>query len=156
MSSKEESQARLRAAYAEALTTLRLGRAATAERQLRAIQAAAPGDVKSLRLLGVALLDQGKTSAALQTLERVLLAQPEFADARVDLARTYRCAGEFAPARAQVRRVLEAVGHGPAHVFGSSGGAVTGLALVSRFPGHVATLARTAESDETGACNDPR
>jgi tetratricopeptide (TPR) repeat protein len=111
MSSQEESQARLRAAYAEALTTLRLGRAATAERQLRAIQAAAPGDVKSLRLLGVALLDQGKTPAALQTLEHVLLAQPEFADARVDLARTYRRAGQLAPARAQVRRVLEADPH---------------------------------------------
>jgi clorobiocin biosynthesis protein CloN7 len=39
-----------------------------------------------------------------------------------------------------VRRVLEAVGQGPAQVFGSSGGAVTGLALVSRFPGHVTTL----------------
>jgi clorobiocin biosynthesis protein CloN7 len=39
-----------------------------------------------------------------------------------------------------VRRVLEAVGDGPAHVFGSSGGAVTGLALAARFPGHVRTL----------------
>jgi clorobiocin/coumermycin A biosynthesis protein CloN7/CouN7 len=39
-----------------------------------------------------------------------------------------------------VRRVLEAVGQGPAHVFGSSGGAVTGLALVALFPEHVATL----------------
>jgi clorobiocin biosynthesis protein CloN7 len=39
-----------------------------------------------------------------------------------------------------VRRVLEAVGNGPAHVFGSSGGAVTGLALVARHPGHVRTL----------------
>lgn len=40
-----------------------------------------------------------------------------------------------------VRRVLEAaVGADPAHVFGSSGGAVTGLALVARFPGHVETL----------------
>jgi pimeloyl-ACP methyl ester carboxylesterase len=39
-----------------------------------------------------------------------------------------------------VRRVLEAVGGGPAHVFGSSGGAVTGLALVARHPGHVQTL----------------
>ena len=111
MSSKEESQARLRAAYAEALTTLRLGRAATAERQLRAIQAAAPGDIKSLRLLGVALLDQDKTSAALETLERVMLAEPEFADARVDLARTYRRAGQLQLARAQVRRVLEAHPH---------------------------------------------
>ncbi len=39
-----------------------------------------------------------------------------------------------------VRRVLEAVGGGPAYVFGSSGGAVTGLALVARYPGHVETL----------------
>ncbi len=39
-----------------------------------------------------------------------------------------------------VRRVLEAVGDVPAHVFGSSGGAITGLALVAGFPGHVATL----------------
>lgn len=39
-----------------------------------------------------------------------------------------------------VRRVLDAVHGGPAHVFGSSGGAVTGLALVVHFPGHVRTL----------------
>jgi clorobiocin biosynthesis protein CloN7 len=39
-----------------------------------------------------------------------------------------------------VRRVLEAVGEGPAHVFGSSGGAVTGLALAARYPGHIHTL----------------
>jgi clorobiocin biosynthesis protein CloN7 len=36
-----------------------------------------------------------------------------------------------------VRRVLDAVGDGPAHVFGSSGGAVTGLALVAHYPRHV-------------------
>ena len=39
-----------------------------------------------------------------------------------------------------VRRVLEAVGEVPARVFGSSGGAVTGLALVTRYPDHVRTL----------------
>jgi clorobiocin biosynthesis protein CloN7 len=39
-----------------------------------------------------------------------------------------------------VRRVLEAVGEGPAHVFGSSGGAITGLALVAHYPAHVHTL----------------
>jgi clorobiocin biosynthesis protein CloN7 len=38
------------------------------------------------------------------------------------------------------RQVLEAVGTLPAHVFGSSGGAVTGLALVARHPDHVETL----------------
>jgi clorobiocin biosynthesis protein CloN7 len=41
---------------------------------------------------------------------------------------------------ADVCRVLEAVGDGPAQVFGSSGGAVTGLALVARYPEHVHTL----------------
>jgi clorobiocin biosynthesis protein CloN7 len=39
-----------------------------------------------------------------------------------------------------VRRVIEAVGAEPAYVFGSSGGAVTGLALVAHHPGHVQTL----------------
>jgi pimeloyl-ACP methyl ester carboxylesterase len=39
-----------------------------------------------------------------------------------------------------VRRVLDAVGEGPAYVFGSSGGAVTGLALLALFPDHVTTL----------------
>jgi pimeloyl-ACP methyl ester carboxylesterase len=39
-----------------------------------------------------------------------------------------------------VRQVLDAVGDGPASVFGSSGGAVTGLALVARHPGVVRTL----------------
>ncbi len=39
-----------------------------------------------------------------------------------------------------VRRVLEAVGDAPASVFGSSGGAITGLALVANYPAHVQTL----------------
>jgi pimeloyl-ACP methyl ester carboxylesterase len=39
-----------------------------------------------------------------------------------------------------VRRVLDAVGEGPADVMGSSGGAVTGMALATRHPGHVRTL----------------
>jgi predicted Zn-dependent protease len=46
----ERSQAQLRAAYGEALAALRLGRAETAERQLRAIQAASPGKINSLHL----------------------------------------------------------------------------------------------------------
>ena len=39
-----------------------------------------------------------------------------------------------------VHRVLSAVGNGPAQVFGSSGGAVTALALASRHPGSVRTI----------------
>ena len=39
-----------------------------------------------------------------------------------------------------VQQVLNAVGKGPAEVFGSSGGAVTALALASRHPGSVRTI----------------
>jgi clorobiocin biosynthesis protein CloN7 len=39
-----------------------------------------------------------------------------------------------------VHRLLTALGGDPAHVFGSSGGAVVGLALVTAHPGHVRTL----------------
>jgi len=39
-----------------------------------------------------------------------------------------------------VRRLLSALGGGPADVFGSSGGAVVGLALVTAHPGQVRTL----------------
>jgi clorobiocin/coumermycin A biosynthesis protein CloN7/CouN7 len=39
-----------------------------------------------------------------------------------------------------VRRVIEAVGVVPAHVFGSSGGAITGLALVASYPERVRSL----------------
>ena len=56
---------------------LKTGRAATAERQLRAIQAAAPGEVNSLHLLGAALLDQDKVTAAIEMLERAVAAAPQ-------------------------------------------------------------------------------
>jgi len=39
-----------------------------------------------------------------------------------------------------LRRLIEALGAGPADVFGSSGGAVNALALVARHPGLVGTL----------------
>ncbi len=39
-----------------------------------------------------------------------------------------------------VAAILEDLGAGPADVFGSSGGAVTGLALAARYPGWVRTL----------------
>jgi pimeloyl-ACP methyl ester carboxylesterase len=39
-----------------------------------------------------------------------------------------------------VHRLMSALGGGPAHVFGSSGGATVGLALVTAHPGQVRTL----------------
>jgi tetratricopeptide (TPR) repeat protein len=103
---EEQSQAILRAAYAQALAALRSGRAKTAERQLRAIQATAPGEVNSLRLLGVALLDQDKVAPGVEALERAVAAAPGFMHARVDLARGYRQDGRLEAAREQLRRVI--------------------------------------------------
>jgi tetratricopeptide (TPR) repeat protein len=97
----------MRAAYARALAALRAGRAAAAERELIAIQAKAPGEVNSLRLLGAALLDQGKLVPAVETLQRAVSAAPGFVHSRVDLARAYRAAGRLQEARAELKRVLQ-------------------------------------------------
>src|SRR5271154_320303 len=105
---QEQSQAELRAAYAQALAALRAGRAATAERQLRAIQVRAPGDVNSMRLLGVALLDQDKVPDAIETLERAVSAAPQFWQARTDLARAYPGGGHLQAAREELQRVVAA------------------------------------------------
>ena len=105
---RDARQANLRAAYVKALGALRTGRAETAERQLRAIQLAAPGEVNSLRLLGQALLAQDKVSEAVEALERAVAAAPGFGPARVDLARAYRGDGRPQAARDELRRVLEA------------------------------------------------
>ena len=100
----EESRRRAHAA-------LRAGRAATAERWLRALEAQFPGEVNCQWLLGVALLEQDKTAESILTLERLLARVPDFAHARVDLARAYRRAGRAAQAREEVRRVLEKIPH---------------------------------------------
>jgi len=104
----DRSQAELRAAYGQALAALRTGRAETAEQQLRAIQAAAPGEVNSLRLLGAALLAQDKVSPAIETLERAVAAAPKFWQAHTDLARAYRSDGRLEAAREELRRVVAA------------------------------------------------
>jgi predicted Zn-dependent protease len=107
-SAKEQSQARLRAAFAQALATLRAGRAVSAEQQLRAIQAAAPGDVNSLSLLGVALLAQDKVLPAIEALEKVIAAAPAFQQTRTDLARAYRQGRRLESAREEIRKVVAA------------------------------------------------
>ena len=91
----------------QAHAALRAGRAATAETLLRELEAAAPGEVNCLWLLGVALLDQHRIPQSVATLERVVASAPDFADARVDLARACRRAGRAEQAREEVRRVLE-------------------------------------------------
>ena len=104
---KEPLQAQIRAAYGRALAALRAGRAKTAEMQLRAIQAAAPGELHSLRLLGQALLVQDQVAPAIETLERAVAAAPDFALAHTDLARAYRQDGRPELAREQLQRALK-------------------------------------------------
>src|SRR5450631_2944877 len=108
---KSDKQAAMRAAYREAHLALSAGRAATAEAQLRAIQAAFPKEVTSLRLLGRALLAQDKLKEAIAALEQAVAAAPGFAPARTDLARAYRQDGRLEEAREEVRRVLEKMPH---------------------------------------------
>jgi tetratricopeptide (TPR) repeat protein len=105
---QEQSQAQFQAAYSEAFAMLKTGRAATAEHRLRAIQAAGPGEVRSLHLLGAALLYQDKAIEAIEVLERALLLRPDFWQARTDLARAYRAAGRREEARVELKRVVAA------------------------------------------------
>ena len=101
------AQAAFEQARRQAHAALRAGRAASAERALRGLLERAPGEVNCAWLLGVALLEQDKTTEGIAVLERVLAQAPDFAHARVDLARAYRRAGCLGEARAEVRRVLE-------------------------------------------------
>jgi tetratricopeptide (TPR) repeat protein len=105
---QEQSQAQLQAAYSEAFAMLKTGRAVTAEHRLRAIQAAGPGEVKSLHLLGAALLYQDKVTEAIEVLERAVAAHPDFWQARTDLARAYRAAERRQEAREELKRVVAA------------------------------------------------
>jgi len=94
---------------AQAHASLRAGRAATAERWLRALEAQFPGEANCLWLLAAALLDQDKVAESIATLEALLTRFPDFANARVDLARAYRRDGRAERAREEVRRVLEKI-----------------------------------------------
>jgi tetratricopeptide (TPR) repeat protein len=100
-------QATFAQSLAQAHAALRAGRAATAERWLRALDARVPGDVNCLWLLGAALLYQDKISESIAALDEVLTRAPDFAAARVDLARAHRSDGRPERAREEVRRVLE-------------------------------------------------
>jgi tetratricopeptide (TPR) repeat protein len=105
---QEQSHSQLQAAFSEAFALLKTGRAATAERQLRAIQTAQPGEVNSLHLLGVALLYQDKVTEAIEVLERAVASRPSYWQARTDLARAYLTAGRREEAREELRRVVAA------------------------------------------------
>src|SRR5258706_4634253 len=110
----------------QAPAALRAGRAATAERSLRALEAQSPGQPNCRWLLGVALLEQDKIPESIATLAELIIRVPDFAQARVDLARAYRSGGFAARAREEVRRGLEENPHHPLAMV-SYGGCVLGL-----------------------------
>jgi tetratricopeptide (TPR) repeat protein len=95
----------------QARAMLRAGRAATAERALRALGAKFPGNAHCHWLLGAALLYQEKIQESIVILEPVLAQVPNFVGARVDLARAYRSDGRAVRAREEVRRVLVDMPH---------------------------------------------
>jgi tetratricopeptide (TPR) repeat protein len=104
-------QATFEASLYQAHAALRAGRAATAERRLRALETQFPGEPNCLWLLGASLLEQDKIPESIATLEALLTRVPDLAHARVDLARAYRSDGRAASAREEVRRVLEKIPH---------------------------------------------
>ena len=95
----------------QANAALQAGRAATAERALRTLEAQFPGEANCLSLLGAALLEQDKVQESIAMLEGVLARTPDIAHARVQLARAYRRDGRAERAREVVRSVLEKMPH---------------------------------------------
>jgi len=92
--------------YGAALAALRGGRAAAAESLLRAIQARMPGEVNSLRVLGLALRAQARAPEALAALERAVRLAPDFAHAWEDLGHLYFDLARFEPAEQALKRAL--------------------------------------------------
>jgi predicted Zn-dependent protease len=103
----DQELAAFREAYGRALTALRLGRPQVAEQQLRAIQASAPGEVNSLRVLGIALSAQGRHQEAIAALESVCARAPGFAHAFVDLAAAFHSERRFEEGERASRKALE-------------------------------------------------
>jgi tetratricopeptide (TPR) repeat protein len=110
---ESERAAWFKEAYGRALASLERGDPGAAEAQLRRIQEAWPGEVNSLRLLGLAVGAQGRGAEAVQWLEQAVAAAPGFVHAHVDLANAYRGEGLVADAAASLRKAvaLEPNGH---------------------------------------------
>jgi tetratricopeptide (TPR) repeat protein len=92
--------------YGAALRALQSGQPELAERLLRAIQARTPGEVNSLRVLGVALQQQQRGAEALAALERAVRLAPDFAHAWEDLGGVYLQAGQLETAEQALKRAL--------------------------------------------------
>lgn len=93
--------------YGRALVALQRGDARGAESLLRTIQERHPGEVNSLRVLGVALLAQGRVPEATDALEVACRRAPTFAHALADLGAAYLAQQRLADAETALRRALE-------------------------------------------------
>ena len=91
-------------AKAEAL--MQQGKAAEAYDILALQESELAGDIKYDYLLGLTALDSGKPDVATLAFERVLVADPNFAGARLDLARAYFAMGNMAQAKTEFEAVL--------------------------------------------------
>ncbi len=92
--------------YDAALAALRHGRPGAAETLLRAIQARTPGEVNSLRVLGLALRAQARAPEALAALEHAVRLAPDFANAWEDLGFLYFDLAQFDAAEQALKRAL--------------------------------------------------
>jgi tetratricopeptide (TPR) repeat protein len=106
VSAEPPDRQRFEADYGAALAALREGRPAAAETRLRAIQARMPGEVNSLRVLGLALRAQARAPEALEALERAVRLAPDFAHAWEDLGFLYVELARFEPAEQSLKRAL--------------------------------------------------
>ena len=102
----DRQDAWFREAYTAALALLERGDAPGAEERLRTIQRTLPGEVNTLRVLGIALLAQGRSAEAIDTLERAVQAAGDFAHARADLAKAHRAEGHLERAVLELRHAL--------------------------------------------------
>ncbi len=93
-------------AYGAALAALARADPRAALEPLYEIQARRPGEVNSLRVLGVALRAQGRHRDALVALERAIRSAPDFAHAWEDLGVVYFMLGRFEDAEQALKRAL--------------------------------------------------
>ncbi len=95
-----------REAYRNAVEMLRENKPVLASEQLQEILKSVPGEVNSMRLLGVSLRMQGKFEEAIKYLQAVVKSTPDFALAYDDLGGAYVSAGNFKEAEKCLRRAV--------------------------------------------------
>lgn len=102
----DEQGARFNTAYAQAVALFERGDATGAEAALRTLLRAHPGEVNSMRVLGLALLAQERHGEAIEVLEAVVRDAGDFAHAHADLAKALITEGLIERAIGELRQAL--------------------------------------------------